>query len=205
MTFRVSTCGWLAAAALAGCASETQYAGDVHVASPELVAIEPGVEVVADADEPVFYAEGSYWLYRDEAWLRSDSFRTGFVRIDVWLVPDRLRRIPEPRSYAHYRRIHQGEAYARGGQIPDHRRHPPTPPQPSRPAHPNPMPGQPPTTPEPQRPQGAETGTTPQTGGQALPQDRSAEPGQGLDQPRDLDPRDEEQVMPGKRAPGLAR
>jgi hypothetical protein len=203
MKFRVSCCVWLAAAGLVGCATENQYAGDVRVTSPELVAIEPGVEVVADADEPVFYAEGYYWLYRDGVWLRSDSFRTGFARIDLPLVPDRLRRIAEPRSYAHYQRTRHGEAYARGGESPDHPRHPPTPPQPSRPAHPNPMPGQPPTTPEPQRPQGAETGTTPETGGQALPQDQRIEPGQGLDRPRDLDTRGE--VRPRASDPDLAR
>jgi hypothetical protein len=159
MKTRACSCIWLIAAALAGCASETQYVGNVHVTSPELVSVAPGVEVVADADDPVFYADGYYWLYRNGVWLRSGLPGTGFARIDLQLVPDRLRRIQEPRSYAHY--MHRGEIYARGEQLPPH----PTPPQPSRPAQPNPMPGQQPTTPEPGRPQGAETGTTPQTGG----------------------------------------
>ena len=41
--------------------------------SPELVAVGPDVQVVADADEPLFYADSYYWLYRDNMWLRSDT------------------------------------------------------------------------------------------------------------------------------------
>src|SRR5438105_15670397 len=98
--FRVSACIWLAATALAGCAGgEATYSADVRVTSPELVVVQPGVEVVADADEPLFYADGYYWLYRDGLWLRSDSYRNGFARIDVNIVPAQLRQIPEPRTY----------------------------------------------------------------------------------------------------------
>ena len=198
----ISACVWLAAAALAGCAGgEAQYSGEVTVSSPELVAIQPGVEVVADADEPLFYADGYYWLYRDGMWLRSDSYRNGFARIDVQMVPDQLRRLPEPRHYAHFRRTQEGQAIARRGnmqqrqqprpegtdrygQPPQQQQQPmpranepaPQPPEPARPAQPNPMPEQQQQQQSPDqapRPQGAETGNTPQTGGEARPGDRS--------------------------------
>jgi hypothetical protein len=128
-----SACAWLAALALAACSGEVQYVGEVHVTSPELIAIQPGVEVIADADEPVFYMNGYYWLYRDAGWLRSDSFKTGFVRIENDLVPDRLRDLREPESYAHYRRSQHTATFARSA---------PRPPQPARPPHANPMPDQ---------------------------------------------------------------
>ena len=195
-------CAWLAAAVLAGCAGgQAEYAGEVTVTSPQLVAVEPGVEVVADANEPLFYSDGYYWLYRDGLWLRSDNYRGGFARIDVNMVPTQLRRLPEPGSYVHFRRSERGREMARRGQFrertPDQRyraqaqpyqpqpygqQQPyggreatPQPPQAQRPAQPNPMP-------EAQRedqnqrgdqnlpPQGAEQGTTPQTGATAQPQ-----------------------------------
>jgi hypothetical protein len=114
---RYSACAWLVAAALGGCAGgEVESGATVRVTSPELVAVSPGVQVVADADEPLFYADGYYWLYRDGVWLRSDSYRGGFARMDVNMVPSEVREIPQPQVYAHYRR-HGGGAYARGSQI----------------------------------------------------------------------------------------
>lgn len=115
--FGVSACAWLAAAMLAGCAGEAQYSGEVTVTSPELVAVQPGVEVVADADEPLFYADGYYWLYRDNIWLRSDSYRGGFARIDVNLVPNQLRTLPQPRAYAHFSRSERGKEFARRSEM----------------------------------------------------------------------------------------
>jgi hypothetical protein len=114
---RVSMYAWVVAAALGGCAAgEAEYGADVRVTSPELVAISPGVQVIADADDPVFYADGYYWLYRDNVWLRSDSYRGGFARIDVNMVPSEVRTIDRPSTYAHYSRHHQTN-YARGGQM----------------------------------------------------------------------------------------
>jgi hypothetical protein len=86
------------------------------VTSPDLVAVSPGVQVIADADEPLFYADGYYWLYRDNTWMRSDNYRGGFARIDVNIVPQGVRAIQQPQTYAHYRR-NTGRAYARGGQV----------------------------------------------------------------------------------------
>src|SRR5262249_35225555 len=78
---RVSTCAFVVAASLAGCArtGEVEYAGEVRVTSPQLIQLSPGVQVVADADEPMFFSHGYYWLYRDGYWFRSTNDRRGFV------------------------------------------------------------------------------------------------------------------------------
>src|SRR6266436_9895015 len=94
---RVSVYAWVVAAALGGCAAgEAEYGAEVRVTSPELVAISPDVQVIADSDEPMFYADGYYWLYRDNMWLRSDAYQRGFARVDVNIVPSNVREIRQP-------------------------------------------------------------------------------------------------------------
>ncbi|HEY5928521.1 MAG TPA: hypothetical protein VIV11_42835 [Kofleriaceae bacterium] len=94
------------AAALAGCTGtgDVEYAGEVRVTSPELIVISPGVQVIADADEPIFYSHGHYWLYRDGYWLRSSDYRSGYVSIDFTYVPQEIRVIERPQLYVQYRR-----------------------------------------------------------------------------------------------------
>jgi hypothetical protein len=58
--------------------------------------------VVANSDEPVFYSENTYWLYRDRAWYRSSSHRSGWSRVDQ--PPEHVRRIARPEAFVHYRR-----------------------------------------------------------------------------------------------------
>jgi hypothetical protein len=48
------------------------------VSTPDLVTVSPGVQVVADYDEPVFYTDGFYWRYTDGGWYRSNNYATGF-------------------------------------------------------------------------------------------------------------------------------
>lgn len=97
------TLAFLLTASLAACAgtAEVRYSGTVT--EPELVAIEsdPDVMVVANADEPVFYVDSTYWLYRDNHWYRSRSHRGGWARIDQ--PPEHVRRIQRPEVYVHYR------------------------------------------------------------------------------------------------------
>jgi hypothetical protein len=110
----------LAAAALGGCyvadspgygptyggqatvtASGGAYAGDGYAASPDLVSVSPGVQVVADYDEPVFYNEGFYWRYYDGGWYRSNNYATGWYFVSS--PPIVIARIDRPYAYAHYR------------------------------------------------------------------------------------------------------
>lgn len=128
-----------------------QYGAEVHVTSPELVAISPDVQVVADADEPLFYADGYYWLYRDSVWLRSDSYRGGFARVDVNIVPGTIRTIQQPVAYSHYRR-HGGRAYARPAQVQTRTQQPQPRPQQAPPPQQAPRPFEAPTEPMPTSP-----------------------------------------------------
>lgn len=118
MMRNVSAYVFVVAASLAGCAptGDVEYAGEVHVTSPELVTISPGVQVVADADEPLFYSDGMYWLYRDNGWYRSDSYRGGFARVEYSYLPQRIRVIEQPQAYVQYRRHGEGR-YARDRQM----------------------------------------------------------------------------------------
>ena len=93
----------LLGAACAGTATtDVEYGGSVTVTSPELVAVgEPDVFVVADADQPVFFTNSMYWLYRNDGWYRSQRYDRGWVRVDA--PPVRLRHIDQPLAYVHYR------------------------------------------------------------------------------------------------------
>ncbi|HET9625583.1 MAG TPA: hypothetical protein VFP84_29655 [Kofleriaceae bacterium] len=81
---------------------EVHYSGDA--ARPQLVSLEtdPTVRVVANADEPIFFSDNTFWLYRHDTWWRSSSHRTGWVRADA--PPERVTRISQPSRYVHYRR-----------------------------------------------------------------------------------------------------
>ena len=51
-----------------GCVVSGSVRTHAYVETPDMVAIEPGVYVVADYDEPVFYNGGYYWTYRSGIW-----------------------------------------------------------------------------------------------------------------------------------------
>jgi len=84
------------------------YAGSgaVTIRSSELVSVDDDVYVLADADEPVFYADDYYWLYRGDRWYRSSSYDRGDWTYVSTPAP-RLRRINQPTAYARYRSHHQ--------------------------------------------------------------------------------------------------
>lgn len=51
----------------------------VASSDPVLVELYPGVWVIEDYDDPVFYADGFYWWYRDDGWYRSHYHTGGWV------------------------------------------------------------------------------------------------------------------------------
>jgi hypothetical protein len=100
----------LSAAALGGCytTGEVGYratyvapSADVYVSTPDLVTVSPGVQVVADYDEPVFYTDGFYWRFYNGGWYRSNNYATGWFFVDR--PPVAVLRIDRPYAYAHYR------------------------------------------------------------------------------------------------------
>lgn len=104
----------LGAASLAGCyatgdvgySASATYAsapGDGYAATPDLVTVSPGVQVVADYDEPVFFSDGFYWRFYNGYWYRSSNYAFGWSYWDR--PPVAVLRIDRPYAYAHYRPV----------------------------------------------------------------------------------------------------
>lgn len=127
------------AAAAAGCYTEADvgYGGGAYVApAPALVYAAPGVQVIADYDEPIFFVDGFYWRNDGSSWYRSSYYTGGWAYAPP---PQAVLRIERPREYVHYRP--QGYR-ARAQPTPvvrdhrDNRRYEPAPPPPRREAPP---------------------------------------------------------------------
>ena len=86
----------LAAALAAGCAATV--ATDAY--GPDLVSVSPGVQVIADYDEPVFYSEHYYWRQQNGRWYHSAYHDHGWSEAQA---PAAIVRIHEPNRYRHYK------------------------------------------------------------------------------------------------------
>jgi hypothetical protein len=86
----------LAAALMTGCAATVS--GEAY--GPDLVYVSPGVQVIADYDEPIFYTDGFYWRFYGGTWYRSTYYSGGWVYARP---PVAVLRIDRPYAYAHYR------------------------------------------------------------------------------------------------------
>jgi hypothetical protein len=109
--------GLLALVLVGGCVVHARTGA--HVSSPDLVMVSPGVYVIADYHEPVFYSNGYYWLYRDGYWMRSSYHSGGWVQVRT--VPVGVRRIDRPRTYVRYRASGQVYRRDRSGRVIQHR------------------------------------------------------------------------------------
>jgi hypothetical protein len=67
---------------------------------PDLVYAAPGVQVIADYNEPVFFSDGLYWRYSGGYWYRSPYYNRGWVSARP---PGAVLSINRPQGYAHYR------------------------------------------------------------------------------------------------------
>ena len=85
-----------------------KYAGSVRIADSRLVPINPDVKTVIDADQPVFFARGSYWLLSDGHWFRADSPGARWKYVAKPPVP--VLQIDQPFEYVHYRNSVAGKA-----------------------------------------------------------------------------------------------
>ena len=143
------TLAFLLTASLAACHGEAEvhYSGDA--AAPELVVMDndPSVQVVANADEPIFFTENTYWLYRDNHWYPSRSHRRGWARVDA--PPEHIRRIDRPLAYVHFRGAAERTTFNQRDQVTQPQPTERAPAQPIEPTPANPMPPQQvPPTPE---------------------------------------------------------
>ena len=87
-------------------------------APPPLVEVEPGVQVVPDREDEVFFVNGFYWTRREGRWFRSRDHRGGWVVVEGGGIPVVLTRIPSGR----YRRWHGEERRERHEEIKAERR-----------------------------------------------------------------------------------
>ena len=91
----------------------------VGVAAPDLVVVSPGVQVIADYDEPIFFSDNYYWRNTDGAWYRSTSYSGGWGRVEV--APVAIRSIERPAAYVHYHGEARVTTPARAPEVRDHR------------------------------------------------------------------------------------
>ena len=105
--------GAAGATSLSGCVVHGR--AGVTVSGPRLAYVGPGLYVVSDYGEPVFYSDGWYWWYSSGIWYQSSVYDGGWFRAST--VPIAIRRIDRPRAYIHYRA--RGPVYRRGDV--DHR------------------------------------------------------------------------------------
>jgi hypothetical protein len=87
----------LVAGGISGCYA-TATTADPY--GPDLVYAAPGVQVIADYNEPIFYSDGLYWRYYGGAWYRSSYYTGGWVYARP---PVAIMRIDRPTAYVHYR------------------------------------------------------------------------------------------------------
>src|SRR5678815_3573413 len=88
----------LFAGGCAGTYTTTATVGDPY--GPDLVYAAPGVQVIADYNEPIFYSDGYYWRYYGNTWYRSTYYTGGWVYAQP---PVAVLRIDRPYAYRYYR------------------------------------------------------------------------------------------------------
>jgi hypothetical protein len=86
---------------------------DLPVVLPQLVVVSPGVQVVPEVEEEVFFVDGFYWVRRDHTWYRSRSHRSGWVLVPARVVPQRIGGLP-PGKYKRWKPEHGGRGRGRG-------------------------------------------------------------------------------------------
>ncbi len=77
---------------------------------PTMVYISPGVQVIEDHHEPVFYTSSVYWRYNGGIWYQSRNYTGGWVRVSS--PPPAIVRIERPTMYVRYRASARGNASA---------------------------------------------------------------------------------------------
>ncbi len=71
-------------------------------ARPPLVVVRPGVYVVRDHDEEVFFVRGWYWVRHGDVWYRAHDWRGGWVPAEPRYVPTTIVAMPR----GQYRQFH---------------------------------------------------------------------------------------------------
>jgi hypothetical protein len=109
---------------VAACGSATVHqTATVHVSDSHLVTVNPDVQTFLDADKPVFFVAGSYWLFDDGKWWTTPA-GGGLTRWKlVKKPPVPVRQIDNPFQFVHYYTTQPGKEIETVSQAP------PTPPE----------------------------------------------------------------------------
>ena len=120
LRFSLALSGLLLLASLnSGCIvhGRARVGGAVY-AEPAMVEVSPGVMVIEDYHEPVFYSDGFYWRHYGGVWYRSSYHTGGWV---TWRRPPaRIIGIRRPHAYVRYRGragVRRTHVRARGGGV----------------------------------------------------------------------------------------
>lgn len=117
-------------ALVSGCSGRVHsgYAVTASYSQPDLAYVSPGVYVVQDYHEPVFYSNNAYWRYHNNGWYRSNRYDRGWT---YYRTPPRaVVSIQRPYAYVRYRPSQRYQVnrnrnnQPQGGvQVRDHRRY----------------------------------------------------------------------------------
>jgi hypothetical protein len=91
---------------------------DVHIGlpvAPALVVVQPGVQVVENFDEEVYFTSGYYWVRRDDSWYRARTPRSRFVMVHQRVVPVKLVRMPRGQYVRYSKAKHDNGHRGNGG------------------------------------------------------------------------------------------
>ena len=101
----------------AGCVARVGSSAPVYNEGygPELAYAAPGVQVIVDYDEPIFFADSFYWRFYGGGWYRSPHHNSGWVHATP---PPAVRGIDRPQAYVHYRPAGWTGRRERGAQQP---------------------------------------------------------------------------------------
>ena len=84
---------------------QLQITMGLPVVLPPMVVVQPGVRVVSELDEEVYFVDGWYWVRRGPHWYRTHDHRGQWVWVAPARVPVALVRMPP----GQYRRLHREE------------------------------------------------------------------------------------------------
>lgn len=86
----------------AGCAGtgSVGYTAAYSAPAPDLVYVSPGVSVIADYEQPIFYSDGYYWRHDGGYWYRSSAYTHGWVYARP---PRAILSVGDPYRYVRYR------------------------------------------------------------------------------------------------------
>jgi hypothetical protein len=115
MTILLGAALGVGAVSTAGCTGSIRGTATytTTTARPRLVLVQPGVYVVEDYNQSVFFSDGYYWRTMDGRWYRSRAYDDGYVAVRFETIPLRVRRIERPHAYVHFRAGANARVYSR--------------------------------------------------------------------------------------------